>query len=289
MNRYDARGNSFVFNLFVYGLLSLFLISISLPLLYVLFTSFASKHEIISRGFFLLPKEWTINAYGYLFTNPNFLKSMNNSIYITVVGTFINMVLTTLMAYGLSKTWLKGRRLLNLLIVFSMLFNGGMIPLYLVVKNLHLINSMWSLFLTTAIVPFNLIVMRSFFANVPIELEESARMDGCGETRLLWSIIIPLSMPVIATITLFYAVEHWNTYFSAILYINDADKLPLQVFLRQMLIQPDETVAASPGGFEYSPAVRMAGVVVTAIPMLIVYPFLQKYFNQGMFVGSVKG
>jgi putative aldouronate transport system permease protein len=287
--RLDTRGSSFLFLAMVYGVLGFFLLSIALPLLYVLFTSFASKTEILSRGFFIIPKDWTINSYGYLFTDPNFIRSMTNSIYILFVGTLINMVLTTLMAYGLSKSWLKGRRMLNLMIVFSMLFNGGMIPLYFVVRGLGLIDSTWALFLTVAILPFNLIVLRTFFINVPSEVEESARMDGCSEVRLLWSIVIPLSLPVIVTIALFYGVEHWNTYFNAILYLNDGDKWPLQVFLRQMLIQPDEQIAPSDGGFEYSPGVRMAGVVITALPMLIIYLSLQRYFNQGFMVGSVKG
>ncbi|RAV13300.1 carbohydrate ABC transporter permease [Paenibacillus contaminans] len=289
MKTFDARGSGKAFPFILYGVLTLAMLVVLIPLIYVVCISFATKQEILTRGFFLIPREWTINAYGYLFTNRNFLNAFNNALYITVVGTVINIVLTGLMAYGLSKSWLKGRKTINLLVLFTMLFGGGMIPTYLVVKELHLLNSYWSLFLTGAIAPFNLIVMRSFFQNIPIELEESARMDGCGEFRLLWKIILPLSLPVVATFVLFYAVNNWNTYFNAILYLNDTAKWPLQVFLRQMLIETDMGMESNSDGFEYSQAVKMAAVVITALPLSIVYPFLQKHFNQGMMLGSVKG
>jgi len=289
MKTFDARGSGKAFPIILYGVLTLAMLVVLIPLIYVVCISFATKQEILTRGFFLIPREWTINAYGYLFTNRNFLNAFNNALYITVVGTVINILLTGLMAYGLSKSWLKGRKTINLLVLFTMLFGGGMIPTYLVVKELHLLNSYWSLFLTGAIAPFNLIVMRSFFQNIPIELEESARMDGCGEFRLLWKIILPLSLPVVATFVLFYAVNNWNTYFNAILYLNDTAKWPLQVFLRQMLIETDMGMESNSDGFEYSQAVKMAAVVITALPLSIVYPFLQKHFNQGMMLGSVKG
>jgi putative aldouronate transport system permease protein len=289
MKAHDFRGRAPVYQAVVFTLLVLVIFIALIPFLYVLLTSFATKQEIITRGFFLIPKVWTTNAYAYLMENRNFLKSFQNSVVITAVGTTISMVLTTLMAYGLSKTWLKGRQILNFLVLFTMLFSGGMIPLYLLVRGLHLLDSYWALFLTGAIAPFNLIVIRSSFQNFPMEIEESARIDGCSEFSMLWRIVIPLSMPVIATFTLFYTVEYWNSYFSAILYINDSDKLPIQVFLRQMLIQPSENMGASVEGLEFSPAVRMAAVVFTAAPLLVVYPFLQKYFNKGMLLGSVKG
>ncbi|MEF3308091.1 carbohydrate ABC transporter permease [Paenibacillus sp. GYB004] len=289
MRSYDLRGKDPVFLILVYGLLLIFLLAISVPFIYVLSTSFASEEEILSRGFFLIPDDWTWNAYGYLMENHNFKQSMSNSIYMTVVGTTINMILTSLMAYGLSKSWLKGRRTLNFMILFTMLFSGGMIPTYLIVKNLDLLNSYWSIFLTGAIAPFHLIVLRSFFQNIPRELEESAHIDGCSELRLFWQIVIPLSMPAIATFTLFYAVHNWNTYFNAILYLNDSNMWPLQVFLRQMLSQSDQAIEASVSGYEFTQAVRMAAVIITALPLLIVYPFLQKYFNKGMLLGSVKG
>ncbi|WP_409345429.1 carbohydrate ABC transporter permease [Paenibacillus sp. MBLB4367] len=289
MKTFDARGSGRLFPLIMYGVLTLTMLIVLIPLVYVVCISFATKQEILTRGFFLIPKEWTINAYGYLFTNRNFLNAFSNALYITSIGTVINIVMTGFMAYGLSKRWLKGRRTINFLVLFTMLFGGGMIPTYLVVKEMHLLNSYWSLFLTGAIAPFNLIVMRSFFQNIPAELEESARMDGCGEFRLLWKIILPLSLPVVATFVLFYAVNNWNTYFNAILYLNDTAKWPLQVFLRQMLIETDMSMESNSDGFEYSQAVKMAAIVITALPLSVIYPFLQKHFNQGMMLGSVKG
>jgi len=190
----------------------------------------------------------------------------------------------------LSKKQLKGRSVLNGLVLFTLLFSGGTIPTYLVVKGLGLVNSYWALWLTTAIAPFHLIVMRGFFQAVPAELEEAARMDGSGEWRLLWSVIVPLSLPAIATFTLFYAVQQWNTYFAAILYINDSSRWPLQVFLRQMLIEDNTNVGRSLSEtVHYTPAAKMAAIVLTVLPLLVCFPFLQKYFNKGVLLGSIKG
>jgi putative aldouronate transport system permease protein len=289
MNTYNFRGKAPVYQTIVYSLLTLILCAEIFPVIYIIMMSFASKQEIVTRGFFLVPTEWTLNSYAYLIDNQNFMQAFRSSVTITTVGTVFSMSVTTLMAYGLSKPWLRGRRLLNFMVLFTMLFSGGIIPMYLLVMNLHLLNSYWSLFLTGAIIPFNLIVIRSFFQSFPSEIEESARIDGCSEFRLLWRIVLPLSMPVIATFFLFYAVDYWNTYFNAILYLNEGSKLPLQVFLRQMLNVSDGSQVITERGIEFSPAVRMAAVIFTAVPLLIVYPFLQKYFNQGALLGSVKG
>ncbi|CAN7744768.1 carbohydrate ABC transporter permease [Paenibacillus sp. LjRoot56] len=289
MNTFDSRGKDPVFTGLIYSLLIISLFAILVPFVYVVASSFATEHEFVSRGFFIIPHEWTIEAYGYLFNNENFMRAFGNAVTITVTGTSINILLTSLMAYGLSKNWLKGRRIMNFMILFSMIFAGGMIPTYLVVKELGLLNSYWAIYLTTAIAPFNLIVMRSFFQNIPSELEESARIDGCSEFRLFWQIVIPLSMPAVATFTLFYAVQNWNTYFHAILFLNNSSDMPLQVFLRQMLLESDSSMEDGAGGFAYTPAVKMAAILITAAPLLAVYPFMQKYFNQGMLMGSVKG
>ncbi|TDF98728.1 carbohydrate ABC transporter permease [Paenibacillus piri] len=289
MKAHDFRGRAPVYQTVVNTLLVLVLVIVLIPFLYVVLASFATKQEILTRGFFLIPRTWTTNAYAYLMENKNFLTSFKNSTLIAVAGTTISMTLTTLMAYGLSKTWLKGRKIINFMVLFTMLFSGGIIPLYLLVRGLSLLDSYWSLFLTGAIAPFNLIVIRSSFQNFPMEIEESARIDGCSEFGLLWKIVLPLSKPVLATFTLFYTVDYWNSYFNSILYLTSAEKMPIQVFLRQMLIQPSENMGPAVEGLEFSPAVRMAAVVFTAIPLLVVYPFLQKYFNQGMLLGSVKG
>ncbi|GIP14880.1 ABC transporter permease [Paenibacillus montaniterrae] len=283
------RGSDLLFVVCVYSFLLLSLLVVGLPFFYVITSSFTTEHEYLSRGFFLIPREWTIEAYGYLLHNRNFLQAFENSIMITFFGTLINIVLTSLMAYGLSKSWLKGRRLLNFMVLFSMIFAGGLIPTYLVTRELGLLNSYWALFLNSAIAPFNLIVMRSFFQAIPTELEEAAKIDGSSEYRIFVQIMLPLSLPALATFTLFYAVFNWNTYFYAILFLNNSSDWPLQVFLRQMLIESDQSMEADAGMFQYTPAVKMAAVLVSSAPLLVVYPFLQKYFNKGMLLGSVKG
>lgn len=260
------------------------------PLFYVLAISFSTEQEYLTRGFYVIPEHYTLDGYLYLLRHPGFQSALLNAVIISAVGTLINITLTTLMAYGLSKPWLKGRGFLNFIVVFTMLFSGGMIPTYLVVNALGLINSFWALWLSSAILAFNLVVMRSFFRTVPVELEESARIDGSGEWRLLAAIMIPLSMPAVATFTLFYLVNNWNTYFSAILYLNDNKLMPLQVFLRQMLIENDPSISnASSVLYRYTPAAKMAAIMITAMPLLIAYPFFQKHFNKGVLLGSIKG
>jgi putative aldouronate transport system permease protein len=200
------------------------------------------------------------------------------------------MTLTCLMAYGLSERWLKGRSAINFFILFTMLFSGGLIPTYLVISELHLLDTYWALWLPGAASAFTVIVIRGFFISLPYELKESARIDGCGEWRLFATIILPLSKPVIATFTLFGIVGYWNTYFSAVIYFNDDSKWPLQVFLRQMLVLDDQRIGELADMlYPYTPAARMAAILITALPLLVIYPFMQKYFNKGMFIGSLKG
>ncbi|MDQ0063049.1 carbohydrate ABC transporter permease [Paenibacillus harenae] len=279
-----------VFTVFVYAFLIAFTLLILFPLFYVISTSFAPERDYYTRGFFLIPSSWTLEAYQYLLYNPSFVGALKSSVIITFFGTIISMTLTSMMGYGLSERWLKGRTAINFMILFTMLFSGGLIPSYLVVSGLHLIDTYWALWLPGAVSAFSVIVMRGFFGSIPYELKESARIDGCGEWRLFGTIILPLAKPVIATFTLFGIVGNWNTYFSAVIYFNDASKWPLQVFLRQMLILEDEKIGqlAEPI-FTYTPSARMAAILITAIPLLVIYPFLQKYFNKGMFIGSLKG
>ncbi|PYI53349.1 carbohydrate ABC transporter permease [Paenibacillus flagellatus] len=285
-----STGGDRILDFLVYAALLAGTAAALFPLFYVLAISFSTEKEYLTRGFYLIPEQFTLDGYFYLMAHPGFKSAFRNAVVISAVGTFINMALTTLMAYGLSKPWLKGRSFLNFIVVFTMLFSGGMIPTYLVVNALGLIDSFWALWLSSAIIAFNLIVMRSFFQTIPAELEESARMDGCGEWRLLTTVIVPLSLPAIATFTLFYLVHNWNTYFSAILYLNDNRLMPLQVFLRQMLIENDPSISnASTVLYKYTPAAKMAAIMISAVPLLVAYPFFQKHFNKGVLLGSVKG
>ncbi|MGG1513905.1 carbohydrate ABC transporter permease [Paenibacillus oryzisoli] len=292
MNIRRLSGNERYFDILIYAVLVVWGAFILFPLLYVLMTSFATEKEYLTRGFFIIPREWTMDAYLYLLANDDFARSFVNAIVVTVVGTAISITATTFMAYGLSKKWIKGRNIINFMIVFTMLFSGGLIPTYLVIKQFGMIDTYWSMWLPGAISPFYAIVMRSFFSSLPYELEESARVDGCGEWRMFFRVMLPLSMASIATFVLFYMVGYWNTYFSAVIYLNNSDKWPLQVFLRQMLVLNDSldgSATLMDQVITYTPGVRMAAIVVSALPMMIIYPFLQKHFNKGMLLGSLKG
>ncbi|PRS04942.1 ABC transporter permease [Bacillus atrophaeus] len=263
-----------------------------LPFLYIIAGSFATEVELAQRSFFIFPKTFTLDAYRYVFSTPTFIRSMGVSIFITVVGTAVQLFFTFTMAYPLAKRHVKGRNLLLNFVIFSMLFSGGMIPTYIVVKSLGLLDSYWALILPMAINPFNLIIIKNFFQQLPRELEESAKIDGCSEIGVFWRIALPLSKPVIATFALFYAVGIWNDFFHALLYINDSAKWPLQMVLRQVTILSDLTAANGDMVQNTVPpeqGIKLAVIVIATIPILAVYPFLQKHFAKGILIGSVKG
>ncbi|MBE1440728.1 MULTISPECIES: carbohydrate ABC transporter permease [unclassified Paenibacillus] len=278
-------------NYTVLGILGILTI---LPFLYVIAGSFATEAELTGRAFFLIPKTFSLSGYQFIFSSDTLFRSILVSIYVTVMGTAVNLIFTVTMAYALARKDLMGRNTILNLVLFSMLFSGGMIPTYLVVKNLGLLDSYWALMLPGAISAFNLIVVKNFFQEMPPGLEEAARIDGCTELGVLWRIVLPLSKPVLATFGLFYAVGHWNNFFTALLYINDPDKWPLQVMLRQLVMlsqgnigdmsQLDPTFVQPP-----EQTIKMAVIVVGTIPILLVYPFLQKHFAKGVLIGSIKG
>ncbi|MFM9281570.1 carbohydrate ABC transporter permease [Paenibacillus jiagnxiensis] len=283
-----------VFDVFNYLLLGLLGIATVLPFIYIIGSSFATEAELTARGFFLIPHDFSLGAYEYIFSSSSIFRSIGVTVYVTVVGTLVNLLFTMTMAYPLSRTDLGGRNLIMNLVIFSMLFSGGMIPTYLVIKELGLLDTYWSLILPGAISAFNLIVIKNFFQELPPGLEEAARIDGCNDIGVLWRIVLPLSKPVIATFALFYAVGHWNNFFQALLYISDSTKWPLQVLLRQIVLLSQGTVGdigALDPNFVQPPeqSIKMAVIVVGTVPILIVYPFLQKYFAKGVLLGSVKG
>lgn len=262
-----------------------------LPLVHVLAGSVTTVEEMARKPFVLIPTEFTLNAYKYILSTPTIFKALGVSIFITAIGTLISMFITSLMAYGLTRRDLDGRKFFNLMIVFTMLFHGGLIPSFLVVKQVGLIDSLFAMIIPSAVSAFNLIILRSFFQGLPEGLEESAKLDGCGDFGILFKIVLPLSLPSIATISLFYAVTYWNSYFSAIMYINNADKWPVQVLLRQIVIAASGMAADTDTDFIKPPeqTIKMAVIVVSTLPILMVYPFIQKYFAKGALVGSVKG
>lgn len=283
-----------IFDVSNYLFLGLFSIAAVLPFIYVIAGSFASDAEITSRAVFLIPERFTTAAYTFILSTDTIVRSIGVSIYITTLGTLVNLFFTVTMAYALSKRHLMGRNTVLNLVIFSMLFGGGMIPTYLVVRELQLLDTYWALMLPGAISAFNLIIVKNFFQELPVELEEAAKIDGCTDLGLLWRIVLPLSMPVLATFTLFYAVGHWNNFFSALLYMNDPAKWPLQVLLRQIVLLSQVAagdVNAMDPNYVAPPdqSIKMAVIVVGTVPILLVYPFLQKHFAKGVLLGSVKG
>lgn len=283
-----------IFDVSNYILLSIIGIVAVLPFIYVVAGSFASDTELTQRAVFLIPKTFTLSAYQFIFSTDTILKSIWVSLYVTVLGTLVNLFFTVTMAYALSKRGLMGRNTVLNMIVFSMLFGGGLIPTYIVIRELHMIDTYWALMIPGAISAFNLIIVKNFFQELPQELEEAAKIDGCTEIGLLWRIVLPLSMPVLATFTLFYAVGHWNNFFSALLYLNDPAKWPLQVMLRQIVLLSqmaagDMTTVDPQFVKQQEQSIKMAVIVVGTIPILLVYPFLQKHFAKGVLIGSVKG
>ena len=267
-----------------------------LPIWMVVVRSFSPTHIISRYPALLWPIEPTLDAYTYIFQTPTLLTSFGITVYITVAGTALNLALTILAAYGLSKRELPGNGLLMGLIVFAMLFSAGIVPTFMVVRQLGMIDQLSSLIFPSAISAFNLILMRNYFWSVPPELEESAKIDGASDLRVLITIVLPLSMPAIATIGLFYAVGHWNEFFGALFYINDNSKWPLQLLLRSIIIENNFQNMGAGGGMGevrqkmINPEnIKAATIVFATVPILVVYPFLQKYFVQGVKLGAARG
>lgn len=279
-----------VFDIINYSLLSLFALASFLPFIYVIGCSFATQEEILQKGFLLFPTKFSLDAYKYIFSTDSLTRSLLVTVFITVTGTFINIMFTVLMAYPLAHKQIIGRKVIIFLVTFTMMFNPGIIPAFIIVKSLGLLNSYWSLLLPTAISAFNLIIMKNFFQQIPAELEESAKIDGCNDLVILLKIILPLSAPAIATFSLFYAVVNWNSFMNPLMYINDSRKWPIQILLRQIVLMSSGGAGDEGAMIRVEPqTVKMAVVAVSTVPILLVYPFLQKHFVQGVMIGSVKG
>ncbi|GHV53448.1 putative ABC transporter permease protein YtcP [Spirochaetia bacterium] len=263
-----------------------------IPILHVVASSFSTQESLIRSRFMLFPTDFTLDAYKYIFSTRTFVNGLRVSLFITIVGTALKITITMMFAYVLAHKGLPGRKIMNMAILITLVFNAGMVPNFINVMNLGLKNSLWSLILPTAIDPFNLIIIRTFVQSIPEEIEESAKIDGANEARILVSIIVPLSMASIATFSLFYAVVIWNSYFDAILYISDVNKFPVQVLLRNIVFM-SSTIgdSSSMDASVYVPprAIRMAVITAATVPILVVYPFVQKHFTKGVMLGSVKG
>ncbi|MEE2522520.1 carbohydrate ABC transporter permease [Pseudarthrobacter sp. J75] len=266
-----------------------FSISILAPILLVVSTSLADNEQLAKAGGFVMwPERPTLEAYVTIFKGPMVLQSLGVSLFITVVGTLLALFVTITMAYATSRPVLFGRPVI-IAILFTLLFAPGLIPSFLMIRELGLLDSLWSLILPGTFAAFNFVVMRAFFMNIPAELIESARIDGASDFQILWRIVMPLSKAVIAVVGLFYAVGFWNSFFNALLYINDHSKWPIQLLLRNFVVQG---AAADQLGITQVPppqSIQMAVVVVALVPILMVYPFLQKHFAKGVITGAVKG
>ncbi|WP_407267892.1 carbohydrate ABC transporter permease [Radiobacillus sp. PE A8.2] len=260
------------------------------PFIQIIGGSFATTQELVTKDIVIIPETFSLDAYKVMFADGKIPRSLLITVFITFFGTLINLAMTSTAAYALSRKGFKGRRFIMFLIVFTLLFEGGLIPTYLVVKELHMLNTYWSIMIPNAINAFNLILMRNFFMQLPEELFESAKMDGANELKIFYKIALPLSKASLATFALFYAVTHWNNFFHPFLYLSDSDMWPIQVWLRELIILSSGSFT-NPGFAVDVPtqSLKMATIVVATVPILIVYPFVQKYFAKGVMVGSVKG
>lgn len=263
------------------------------PLYYVFSVSFTSPAEYLKGGIILYPKGFTLENYTYLFSTPLFPRALGVSAYLAVVGTVSGLAVTAALAYALSRRRMLGRKTMLVLILFTTLFQPGMIPNYLLIRELHLMNSLWALILPMLSSGWNIFLMKSFYDHIPDSLEEAAVMDGCNDIQTWYRIILPLSLPALATFGLFFAVAYWNVFFNAVLFINDFTKWPLQVVLRQMLIDSNTSagggMALEEGQLRNPQSLKMAAVMIATVPIMVVYPFLQKHFAKGVMVGAVKG
>lgn len=263
------------------------------PFLYVVSVSFTDPDTYVPLGFSLYPEKWSLASYKHILQTNSFINALKSTVYVTFVGTILNVIVSFSMAYGLTKKEMPGRNFIIGIVIFTLVFNAGIVPNYLLIKELNLINSYWSLILSALTNAWSIIVIKSFMDSIPTELEEAAKIDGANDLGVFLRVIIPLSMPAIATFTLFFAVAHWNTYFNALIYLTDSSKWTLQVLVKTLVIDSDvDGINIAGGGDETvipQETIRMASIVLSMLPILIVYPFLQKYFAKGVMLGSVKG
>ncbi|MBO2943394.1 carbohydrate ABC transporter permease [Paenibacillus sp. F411] len=282
------------FSIMVYFILFLAGASCLLPLIYIISVSFSSYDAIVTGKVSFWPIEATLDNYRQLLKGTRVVQGLVNNVILTVVGTLLSLGMTILAAYPLSRGYCYGRRFFTLAIIFTMLFQGGLIPSFMLIKNLDLMNTYWSLWLPGIVSTYNMLIMRTFFEQIPEEMIESAQIDGSGEWRILLHLILPLSKPVLATLGLFYAVHYWNLFLPVLLYITESEKINLTVMVQQM-IQSTQLIAllgqdSANIDIKLTPAgIKSAGILVLVLPLMMVYPFLQKYFVKGVMLGAVKG
>lgn len=294
MNRSHRIKKISAFEVINYTFFTLVCIAMLFPLWNVILISFTDYRDYVLNPLMIFPGKITLEAYKYIFATDELLQSLFVTIKITLGGTAISMFISVPGAYTLSKKSLPGRSILNTMVIFTLFFNGGIIPNFLLIKKLNLYNTLWALIIPMSINTWYLLIMRSYFSQLPSSLEESARIDGANDFTILYRIIVPISKPIIATFILFYGVERWNEWWHAMMYINDTKKYPLQLLLRNMIVQNYASAQMasqyrSSASFVSKENIKMATAVVATVPIVIVYPFLQKHFAKGILVGSIKG
>lgn len=276
----------------ILGVLSLWALAIFYPFYNTFLVSIVTSREYTTTPFMLYPKNVTFEAYKFVFSNPMIMNGFKNTVLITITGVTYNMFLTVVTAYALSKKGYPGQKVFMYMVIITMFFSGGLIPSYLLVKGLHLTNKLGAMILPYGINVFYMLVVRNYFLSIPESLEESAKLDGANDITILFRIILPLSMPVLATFFLFYSVDRWNEWYNGLLYIKSPGKYPLQLVLRNIINNFNSAMDANtPADLRasiFSDGIRMASVIVTMSPIMCLYPFLQKYFIKGILVGAVK-
>lgn len=285
-----------IFNIFNLVLVTIFVILVVYPLIYIVSASVSDPIAVANGEMLLLPKKVSLDGYRRIMQDSRIWLGYRNTIIYTVIGTFINVAMTILTAYPISCKDFVYKKQFTFFIIFTMYFSGGLIPTYILVSKLHMLDTIWAMILPGAVAVFNVIITKSFFEySIPDDLKEAASLEGCTEYKYIWTILLPLSKSILAVITLFYAVGHWNEFFNALIYLSDENKFPLQLVLRSILIQNQmaasmitdlESVAEQQ---HYAEIIKYGVVIVSALPVLVVYPFVQKFFIKGVLIGSVKG
>jgi putative aldouronate transport system permease protein len=276
-----------LFDVFNVLFMIVLIIVMAYPMVYVFSASISNNAMVASGAVLLWPKKITLIAYEQLIYNPDLWVSYWNTIRYTFLQTVLTLIATSAMAYPLAKRWLPGRRVILLMAAFTLLFSGGMIPTFLIVQKLGMLDTIWAIVLPSLISTWYLFIMRTFFEALPEELEDAAAIDGCGAMQILVRIVLPLSVPVMVTIGLFTAVNQWNSFFSALIYLNDREMYPLQIMMRNILIAG--TNVQGEGDLTHLETLKYAMIMIGTLPILCVYPFIQKYFVQGTMIGGIKG
>ena len=296
MKKFLRSKDDLIFNIVNYTLLGLALVIYLYPLIYIVSSSFSSVDAVVKGKVWLFPVDFSLDGYKAVFKSSKIWTGYLNSFIYMIVGTAINLVVTLMAAYPLSRQDLKGRNAIMMFFSFTMIFSGGIVPTYLVVSKLKLINTIWAMVIPGALSVYFMIIAKTFFqTTIPVELQEAAEMEGCSTPKLIWYIILPLSKAIIAVLLLFYAIAHWNSYFDAMLYLNTEDKQPLQIVLREILIRNEQNASMLRDAelMEKSEGLKQllkySLIVVSSLPVLCIYPFVQKYFVKGVMIGSVKG